>query len=228
MFSCSKDDARTEGGPNFFPYHEYDNTKGVIELSKEGKCLNEQLQKALGDINGLEKACNLFKTEKEALRQARARILVEEDSLDNLMWEEEVLRQRFELVKGERDELQAQFERTTSVVQQQSRLNNLLLEKQLDKLEAEMEKRDGYVSEMLSQAGLDHDLSRRTSQKNDALFGEKKRRADDLQAEIAQVRNSFETFLKACQMRGGDKSIKAEHSRLEEPELLQPQSIAIS
>ncbi len=202
-------------------------TKGVIELSKEGKCLNKQLQKALGDIYSLEKACNLYKTEKEALRQARARLLVEEDSLDNLMWEEEVLRQRFELMKGERDELQAQFERTISVVQQQSRLNNLLLEKQLDKLETEMEKRDGYVSEMLSQADLDHDLSR--PQKNDVLFGEKKRRAEDLQVEIAQVRNSFETFLNVCRMQGGDKIIKAEHSRLEEPELLQQQhSIAVA
>ncbi len=206
-------------------------TQGVIEVSKEGKCLNEQLQKALGNINGLEKKCNLYKTEKEALRQARARLLVEEDSLDNLTWEEEVVRQRFELMKGERDELQAQFERTIFVVQQQSRLNNLLLEKQLDKLEAEMEKRDGYVSEMLSQAGIDHDRSRHTSQKNDALLGEKNGRAEELQAEIVRVKNNFDNFLKACQTRGGDKNIikiKTKHDRFEEPELAKKQNIAVA
>ncbi len=217
MLLCSID-ARKEGGSNFFISLILNMmTKGVIEASKEGKCLNEQLQKTLEDINGLEKKCNLYKTEKEALRQARARLLVEEDSLDNLTWEEEILRQRFELMKGERDELQAQFERTIFVVQQQSRLNNLLLEKQLDKLEAEMEKRDGYVSEMLSQAGMDHDQPRHTSQKNDALLREKKGRAEELQAEIVQVKNNFDNFLKACQTRGGDKNIikmKTEHIRL--------------
>ncbi len=201
----------------------------MIEVVKEGKCLNEQLQKAVKDINGLEKDCKLYKTEKKALRHARACFLVQEDSLDNLVWEEEVLQQRFELMKGERDELQAQFERTISVVQQQSRLNNLLLEKQLDTLQAEMVKRDGYVSEMLSHVScLDHDLHRHASQKNDAVFREKKHRANDLQAEIAHVKNSFETFLKACQSRSGNKSIKIEHSRVEEPELLQPLSMAKS
>ncbi len=205
----------------------------MVEVLKEGKCLNEELQKALGDINDLTKKYDLYKTEKEALQQARARLRVQEDSLDSFTWEEEVLRQRFELMERERDELQAQFERTIFVIQKQSRLNNLRLEKQLSKLESEMEKRNGYVSEILSQAGMDNDQSRRNSsqKKNDALLEEKKGRAEELQAEIVQVKNNFDNFMKACQMRGGDKiniRMDAGCTRFEQPKSMKKQNIVVA
>ena len=86
---------------------------------------------------------------------ANARLLDTEKQLKNLAWEHEVLEQRFQQMEVERDELYDKFERSIYDVQQKSGLKNLLLERKLETLHEQLEKKEAQLGEVLATANID-------------------------------------------------------------------------
>lgn len=68
-----------------------------------------------------------YKKDVADLMDVKSQVLVCERSLHDAKWEVEVLQQRFERVKAERDELYARFNATLYEVQQKSGFENLLV-----------------------------------------------------------------------------------------------------
>jgi len=113
--------------------------KVMAEVLAENRRLTEPLKAAQHRVTELEKAMASYTTDKESLRNAKVQLKLRQDELKQLEWEREVLQQRFADVEAERDELYDRFVKTIYDVQQKSGFKNLLLEKKLAALDAQLE-----------------------------------------------------------------------------------------
>lgn len=161
-----------------------------------------------------------YKKDVADLMDVKAQVLVCESSLHDAKWEVEVLQQRFERVKAERDELYARFNATLYEVQQKSGFENLLvraaapgccrgacrrprwdprvtargraqLEKKLEATSAAVEKKEVQLTEVLTAANLDT-----------GVIGSVAKRLDDVvEAKDGQVRGRRADSGAACRAR---------------------------
>ena len=92
----------------------------------------EPFKKAKEDVAVLTKELEAYDGEKALLRQAKARLLVAENRLNSLKWEDEVLRQKHLEVVAQRDELKEKHKELIAEVKQKASFKHLLLEKKLD------------------------------------------------------------------------------------------------
>ena len=131
------------------------NEKLMYEIAQENKGLSEPLNKALKEVKVLRQQLQNYEKDKISLSHANARLLDTEKQLKNLAWEHEVLEQRFQQMEVERDELYDKFERSIYDVQQKSGLKNLLLERKLETLHEQLEKKEAQLGEVLATANID-------------------------------------------------------------------------
>merc|ERR1712093_218911 len=75
------------------------------QVARENRRMAEPFKKAKEDVAVLTKELEAYDGEKALLRQAKARLLVAENRLNSLKWEDEVLRQKHLEVVAQRDEL---------------------------------------------------------------------------------------------------------------------------
>lgn len=129
--------------------------KLMFEIGQENKRMSEPLKQALLDVERLRTSLEEYTEIKQRLSKTKANLGVIQDQLKALEWENEVLTQRFELVSAERKNLYDQLQNTVFDVQQKTGFKNLLLEKKVSLLDRELEKTDGYLTEILKQFNLD-------------------------------------------------------------------------
>lgn len=124
-------------------------------IAQENKRMSEPLKKALQDRSDLQEAKGRYGEELDALSTTKASLLVLEQELAAGQWEHEVLSQRFEKVKAERDELHARFQATVYDVQQKSGFKNLLLERKLTAMNEALEQKEAQLNEVVARANID-------------------------------------------------------------------------
>ena len=115
----------------------------------------EPFKKAKEDVAVLTKELEAYDGEKALLRQAKARLLVAENRLNSLKWEDEVLRQKHLEVVQQRDELKEKHRELIAEVKQKASFKHLLLEKKLDAVAEQLEARDAQLDDALSRANVD-------------------------------------------------------------------------
>ena len=103
----------------------------------------------------LTKELEAYDGEKALLRQAKARLLVAENRLNSLKWEDEVLRQKHLEVVAQRDELKEKHRELIAEVKQKASFKHLLLEKKFDAVAEQLEARDAQLDDALSRANVD-------------------------------------------------------------------------
>ena len=126
----------------------------MYEIAQENKRLSEPLQNALKEVESLRHQLQNYEKDKMSLEQTKARLRESNKQLRNLEWEYEVFTQKFTQVKRERDELYDSFEQSIYSMQQKSGLKNMLLEKKLETVHAELEKKDVQLSEVIRATGM--------------------------------------------------------------------------
>mgnify|MGYP003310264039 CR=1 FL=1 len=102
------------------------------QVARENRRMAEPFKKAKEDVAVLTKELEAYDGEKALLRQAKARLLVAENRLNSLKWEDEVLRQKHLEVVQQRDELKEKHRELIAEVKQKASFKHLLLEKKLD------------------------------------------------------------------------------------------------
>ena len=117
------------------------NEKIMAETIAENKRLSEPLQKALDEGETLRRELANYEKNKSSLQAAKIRLRALEESDRAQAWEHEVLKQRFDQVQKQRDELYSKFEAAVYEVQQKSGFKNLLLEKKLATIKETLEKK---------------------------------------------------------------------------------------
>jgi hypothetical protein len=189
---------------------EAQNEKLMFEIAQENKRLSEPLTKALKEVETLRHELSNYDKDKMSLQNSKARLLVFEEQQRQLNWEFEVLQQRFGIVSKERDELYEKFEATVFDVQQKSGLKNLLLEKKVEQMHSEMEKKDAKLNEVLAQSNLDPIMLQNITRKLDDVLDGKNRAIRELQYDLARVTKAHNDVIRAFESKLTEYGIPAE------------------
>lgn len=175
--------------------------KDMAEVLAANKKLEEPLKKAKEDVEELTKKLANYEKDKACLASTKRRLKQSQTDMKQLAWKHEVLEQRFEKTKNERDDLYNNFVKAIHEVQQKSGFKNLLLEKKLKALVDTLEKKEAQLNEVLAASNLDPTaLSAVTRKLEDVLDG-KNAAIKDLQYELARVCKAHNDVLRTYESR---------------------------
>jgi len=175
--------------------------KEMAEVQAANKKLEEPLKKAKEDVEELTKKLMNYEKDKQCLASTKRRLKQSQSDMKQLAWKHEVLEQRFEKCKNERDQLYQNFVKAIHEVQQKSGFKNLLLEKKLKALVDTLEKKEAQLNEVLAASNLDPNaLSAVTRKLEDVLDG-KNAAIKDLQYELARVCKAHNDVLRTYESR---------------------------
>merc|ERR1711904_532169 len=132
---------------------EVQHEKMMFEIAQENKRLSEPLDKAAKEESYLDRELENYERDKKELREGKAKILVTDEELKKVEWEREVLEQRYEKVKKERDDLYSNLQGAVYEVQQKAGFKNMLLNKKMTLLQKKMDNNAVLVGEAISAAG---------------------------------------------------------------------------
>lgn len=105
----------------------------------KNKKMTEPLQRTKAEVVELQKQVEQYEKDKEKLEKTKSSLLKLEGENKDIQWEHEVLIQRLESLKEERDVLRESFYEHIYEVQQKTGFKNLLLEKQISAAKDETE-----------------------------------------------------------------------------------------
>mmetsp|Transcript_56951 Transcript_56951/g.180191 ORF Transcript_56951/g.180191 Transcript_56951/m.180191 type:complete len:473 (+) Transcript_56951:101-1519(+) len=186
------------------------NEKLMYEIAQENKRLSEPLTKALKEVETLRHQLANYEKDKMSLAQTKARLLDTEKQLKNLEWEHEVFTQRFENLQRERDELYDKFEGSIYDMQQKSGLKNMLLEKKLEALEEQLEKKEAQLSEVLQASNLDPNTLSQITRKLDEVLDHKNQLIKALQFDVAKVSKAHNDLIRVYEAKLAEFGVPAE------------------
>lgn len=156
-------------------------------IAQENRRMSEPLHQAVRDVERLRQELAAYESNKTVLKEAKARLLVMEDSVQAAQWENEVLQHRYAAVVAERDSLYSQFSSAVYQVQQKTGFKNLLLEKRLTALKEALEKKEAQLNEVLASANLAPSVLGKVNSKLEDVIEAKNQSVRDLQQELERV-----------------------------------------
>merc|ERR1712048_1509363 len=152
--------------------------------------LVEPLKKAKEDVEELTKKLSNYEKDKQCLSSTKRRLKQSQSDFKELAWKHEVLEQRFELCKKERDDLYRNFIKAIHEVQQKAGFKNLLLEK-----------KEAQLNEVLAASNLDPNALSAVTQKLEDVLDSKNAAIKDLQYELARVCKAHNDVLRTYESR---------------------------
>jgi chromosome segregation ATPase len=175
--------------------------KEMTEVKEKNKKLVEPLKKAKEDVEELTKKLSNYEKDKQCLSSTKRRLKQSQSDFKELAWKHEVLEQRFELCKKERDDLYRNFIKAIHEVQQKAGFKNLLLEKKLKALVDTLEKKEAQLNEVLAASNLDPNALSAVTQKLEDVLDSKNAAIKDLQYELARVCKAHNDVLRTYESR---------------------------
>lgn len=179
-------------------------------ISQENKRMSEPLKKALQDRSDLQQAKGRYGEELGALAATKANLLVVEQELAAGQWEHEVLSQRFESVRAERDELYARFQATVYDVQQKSGFKNLLLERKLTALSEALEQKEAQLNEVVARANIDPAVLGGVQGSLDDIIEAKNQSVRQLQQELEGMIAAHQDLVQASEEKMAEYGVPME------------------
>ena len=186
------------------------NDRLMFEISRENKRLSEPLSMALREVDDLRKQLANFEKNKVSLQNTKIRLAESETSRRNVEWEHEVQMQRFAKVEQERDSLHQKFEKAIFDVQQKSGLKNLVLERKLEALGDELEKKEAQLGEVLSASNLDPSTLALVSKKLDQVMDSKNQLIKALQYDVQKVSKAHNDLIRVYEAKLNEFGIPVE------------------
>lgn len=102
----------------------------------------------------LRQHCTSYEKDKLSLQHTKTRLSHAEKQVKNLEWDKEVLQQRYDKIESERDQLYQKFESSVYAIQQKAGLKCLVLEKKVEAMDQDIEKKEAQIAEILVAANL--------------------------------------------------------------------------
>ncbi|KAJ3045697.1 Dynein regulatory complex subunit 4 [Rhizophlyctis rosea] len=186
------------------------NEKQMADITSENKRLSEPLQAALADCDSLKRELQNYNKDKMSLQNAKARLRVLEDKHKQLSWEHEVLEQRFAQVEKERDGLYDGFVDRIIGVQQKTGFKNLILEKKVDSLKENLEKKDLQLNEVLKATNLDPAALSNLTRRLEEVLDAKNQLIKELQYDLSKVTKAHNDMIRVYEAKLTEFSIPVE------------------
>eukprot|EP00696_Hemimastix_kukwesjijk_P018394 gnl/Hemi2/7261_TR2471_c0_g2_i1.p1 gnl/Hemi2/7261_TR2471_c0_g2~~gnl/Hemi2/7261_TR2471_c0_g2_i1.p1 ORF type:complete len:428 (+),score=189.07 gnl/Hemi2/7261_TR2471_c0_g2_i1:243-1526(+) len=180
------------------------------QLKKQNKALIEPLELKEREVAHLQLKLANYEKDKVSLAASKSRVDTLESQLKKITWEHEVLEQRFEKVQKERDDLYDKFESRVLQVQQRTGLKNLMLEKKVELLVTDLEKKEAQLNEVLVASNLDPTMLQHITAKLDDVLEEKNNAIRSLQLELARVAKAHNDMLRVLESRLAEIGINVE------------------
>jgi hypothetical protein len=181
--------------------------KKMLQIAAENKRMSEPLKLALADVERLRKEEEEYVEDKHALSLTKANLLMVEETLKKLMWEYEVLEQRFERLQADRDRIFADFQRSIYDVKQKCGFKNLLIRKKMARVEDSIEKKDAHLNEVITQANLE---GSKIATGIDDIIQTKNKYVRSLQEELEQLLHAHNESVRAYEQAMVDFGVPAE------------------
>mmetsp|Transcript_16600 Transcript_16600/g.24984 ORF Transcript_16600/g.24984 Transcript_16600/m.24984 type:complete len:477 (+) Transcript_16600:64-1494(+) len=157
------------------------------EKMVENRKLSAPLKKMQEDVVRLRSELEAYRSEKEEMTAVKAQLEVVEKECSTVNWEHEVLLQRFEGLKKERDELRKHFMSSVYDVKQKCGFKSLLLEKKLTAVQRVQEEKEAQLNEVLARANLQPSALGNVKGNVEDILHLKNDEARRLQSEVARV-----------------------------------------
>eukprot|EP01138_Halocafeteria_seosinensis_P000034 gb/GECG01000034.1/.p1 GENE.gb/GECG01000034.1/~~gb/GECG01000034.1/.p1 ORF type:complete len:526 (+),score=119.49 gb/GECG01000034.1/:1-1578(+) len=159
----------------------------IVAIAQENKRMSAPLARALEESKKLKGERERYLQDLEELDNVKGKILSQEDELATLQWEHEILEQRLERLRKERDELFERFTESLYDVQQKAGFRHMLLEKKMEVAGQEVEKQDAALGEILSQANLDEETMGDFAHRLEEVLATKDAAIRELHSELQRV-----------------------------------------
>jgi len=190
---------------------EIQDEKAMEAVARENRRMSEPFKKAKQDVATLTKELEAYDGEKTLLRSAKARLLVAENRLNSLKWEDEVLRQKHAEVASQRDVLKDKHRELVSEVKQKANFKHLLLEKKLDAVAEQLEARDAQLDDALSRANVDvsrlsKEAAAQRARAKD-IIGRKDSELASLRDDTQRVTEAHQALVEAVAQKMGDLGV---------------------
>jgi hypothetical protein len=173
--------------------------KGMFEIAQTNKRLTEPLTKAQKQKKSLETELANYSRDRAALKTAKQELRQLEQRLKTLMWEHEVLGQRFGKLEEDRDLIFGQYNGMLQDIQQKSVFKRVMLHHKLDVMQSQLERKDAQLGEVLKLANVEP-TAQPAERKLDTLVDEKNRTIEDLQQLLAAVTMKHDKLVQAYEV----------------------------
>jgi hypothetical protein len=171
------------------------------EKAAENKRLSAPLKKSEEEVLKLRYELEEYKKEKKTLKSIKSNLEQVENAKSSLLWELEVLEQRFVDLKKERDELRQRFMTSVFDVKQKSSFRGVLLEKKLTAIQMVQQEHEAQLNEVLSRANVDPSLLGRVKGKSGDVLQRKSEEIRKLSNENVRVKTLHSELIKAVERK---------------------------
>ena len=184
--------------------------KLMHEILQDKKSLSEPLARTKKENETLKHALANYEKDKVSLIHTKARLQDTEKQLRNLEWEHEVFEQKFHEVERERDDLYQKFEHSIYDVQQKSGLKSAMLEKKVEIMQEEIEKKDAQIGQVLAASNLDPATVAQVSKKVEEELEKKNRVIKALQYDVAKVSKAHNDLIRVYEAKLAEFGVPVE------------------
>jgi len=165
--------------------------KEVMDISRINKKLSKPLQKNRKLVEDLQKKLQVYERDLIHLDETKESLVVLEETNKNFSWDLEILEQKFEKLKEERDELKQKLEETIYNVQQKVGFKNLILEKKLEAMAQDLEKTESALAEILASTNLQPDIIGDIKHNLEDVLMSKNKQIQKLEDTLADLKQSY-------------------------------------
>eukprot|EP00210_Caulerpa_lentillifera_P006792 g6491.t1 len=177
---------------------EVQNEKLMYEIAQENKRLSDPLNAALKEVETLRQHLANYEEDKRSFSATKARLSSAMKDVKNLEWENEVLTQRLDKVSKEREQANTNRESEMFQFQQKSSLQCAYLEKKINALKHELDKKEAQVAEILVTANMDSAEATKINTKLDEILENKDSKIKSLELSVAQLKKAYSDLIKIC------------------------------
>jgi len=171
------------------------NQKMMLEIAQENKRLSAPMEKAHKEEHYLNRELEHYAKDKIELKEVKGQVLLHEDELRRMEWETEVLEQRYEQIKKEKDDLYKRLQSAVYEVQQKAGFKSSLVNKKLELLDKKMETNTVLLGEALSAAGIAPDKVPGASMRMRQVVEEKDQVIQELQGDILALSTGYNDMI---------------------------------
>jgi chromosome segregation ATPase len=179
------------------------------ERTAEYKKLQAPLKESEEQIKRLEGELISYKDERAALKHVKTNLDRVEGTRGGLLWEFEVIQQRFVDLKRERDELRQSFMSSVFDVKQKSSFRGVLLEKKLAAIQMVQEEHEAQLNEVLSRANIDPTLLGQVKGKSGDVLLRKSDEVRKLQNEYLRLQTKRNDLVRAVENKLGEFGLRS-------------------
>merc|ERR1719281_1828294 len=183
------------------------NQKKMHQLTLENKNLSQPLAEREELRAKLTEDLKSYNKDKMALRNLKARSVQLEEKIKECRTEYRLMEEKLRKLEKERDDLQRKFAKGVKEIKRRAEFKNLVLEKQLQEIQARFDERQQQLREVLQAAKLEPHIVQSVTTKLEQVFGSKNRLIRELLYHVHHYTKQYNDTIKVYESKLGELGV---------------------